>query len=55
MHRIMDWFMLLLVVAILFLAFRPGSLSVKLADTVGRTTVNLLNAATGGGGWSGTK
>lgn len=55
MHRFFDWLMLLLYVAILFLLVRPGSKGPALADTVGKTLVNLMNAATGGGGWSGKK
>jgi len=55
MHRFFDWLILLLYVAILFLLVRPGSKGPQLADTVGQTLVNLVNAATGGGGWSGNK
>lgn len=55
MHRFFDWLMLLLYVAILFLLVRPGSQGPKLAETVSTALVNLMNAATGGGGWSGTK
>ena len=55
MHRIFDWLMLLLVIAGIFLFVRPGSKGPQLVDTTGRTLVNLMNAATGGGGWSGTK
>lgn len=53
MHRFFDWLMLLLYVAILFLLVRPQSQGPKLVDTVGKTLVNLVNSATGGGGWSG--
>lgn len=53
MDRFFDWMMLLLYVAILFLLVRPGSQGPKLVTTVGGTFVDLVNAATGGGGWSG--
>jgi len=55
MHRFFDWLMLLLYVAIIFLLVRPGSKGPALVDTIGGTLVRLVNAATGGGGWSGTK
>lgn len=55
MHRIFDWLMLLLVVAIVFLFVRPGSQGPVLVDKTGRTLVDLIGAATGGGGWSGKK
>lgn len=55
MHRFFDWLMLLLYVAILFLLVRPGSKGPQLVGTVGDTLVDLMNAATGGGGWSGRK
>lgn len=55
MNRIFDWLILLLYVAIVFLLVRPGSKGPQLADTIGSTLVNLVNSATGGGGWSGNK
>jgi hypothetical protein len=55
MHRIWDWLILLLYVAVIFLLVRPGSKGPQLVDTIGRTLTDLVNAATGGGGWSGTK
>lgn len=55
MYKMFDWLMLLLYVAILFLLVRPGSQGPKLVSTIGTTMTNLLNAATGGGGWSGKK
>ncbi len=55
MHRIGDWLILLLYVAIVFLLVRPGSKGPQLVDTIGGTLTNLVNAATGGGGWSGNK
>lgn len=48
-----DWLILLLYVAILFLLVRPGSQGPKLIDTTGKSLIGLVNAATGGGGWSG--
>lgn len=53
--RTFDWLMLALVVAILFLFVRPGSQGVKLVSTVGQQIIGIMNAATGGGGWSGKK
>ncbi len=55
MHRFFDWLMLLLYVAILFLLVRPGSKGPQLLEGIGSSLVNLMNAATGGGGWSGNK
>lgn len=55
MHKVGDWFILLLYVAILFLLVRPGSQGPKLVDTFGKSLTGLINAATGGGGWSGKK
>lgn len=53
MNRIFDWLMLLLYVAVVFLLVRPGSQGPVLFDKVGGALVNLVNSATGGGGWSG--
>jgi hypothetical protein len=53
--RIFDWLIFLLYVAVIFLLVRPGSQGPKLVDVTGRTLVDLVTAATGGGGWSGTK
>lgn len=55
MHRIGDWLILLLYVAALFLLVRPGSKGPQLVETVTGGLVNLVTAATGGGGWSGTR
>jgi hypothetical protein len=55
MHRFFDWLMLLLYVAVLFLLVRPGSQGPKLAETFSNGIVSMMNAATGGGGWSGNK
>lgn len=55
MHRIFDWLILVLYVAIVFLFVRPGSKGPQLVETTGKTLVNLVTAATGGGGWSGNK
>lgn len=53
MDRFFDWLMLLLYVAILFLLVRPGSQGPNLLDTFAKGIVSMMNAATGGGGWSG--
>lgn len=53
MHRLFDWLMLLLVVAIIFLMVRPQSQGPVLVERVGKSAVDLVVAATGGGGWSG--
>lgn len=53
MAKVGDWFILLLYVAILFLFVRPGSNGPTLVDTTGKSLIGLINAATGGGGWSG--
>lgn len=55
MDRIWDWLILLLYVAIVFLLVRPGSKGPDLVTGIGTTLTNLVNAATGGGGWSGKK
>lgn len=55
LDRTFDWLMLLLVIAGIFLFVRPGSKGPTLVDTIGKTLVNLVNSATGGGGWSGNK
>lgn len=51
--KVGDWFILLLYVAMLFLLVRPGSQGPKIIDTTGKSLIGLINAATGGGGWSG--
>ena len=53
--KIGDWLILLLYVAMLFLLVRPGSQGPKVIDTTGKSLIGLVNAATGGGGWSGKK
>lgn len=53
MAKVGDWFILLLYVAMLFLLVRPGSQGPKVISTTGNALVALINAATGGGGWSG--
>lgn len=55
MAKVGDWFILLLYVAMLFLLVRPGSQGPKFVDTTGKALIGLINAATGGGGWSGKK
>ena len=51
MSRIFDWLMLLLIVAIVLLMVRPGSLGPLLVEKVGKSMVDLVQAATGGGTW----
>lgn len=46
-----DWLILLLYVVILFLFLRPGSKGPALVETFTRGIVDLIKAATGGGGW----
>lgn len=55
MHRFFDWMMLLLYVAILFLMVRPNSQGPTLVEKTSQAFIGLVNAATGGGGWSGNK
>jgi hypothetical protein len=55
MHRFFDWMILALYVAIVFLLVRPGSQGPRLAETFGAQVIGMMNAATGGGGWSGTR
>jgi hypothetical protein len=51
MNRMFDWLMLVLIVALVFVLVRPGSLGPVLVEKVGTSAVNLVTAATGGGGW----
>lgn len=51
MHRIFDWLILVLYVAIIFLLVRPGSKGPALVEATGKTVVGLVTAVTGGGGW----
>jgi len=51
MHRFFDWMMLVGYIAILFLLVRPGSKGPELVTKVGGSFVDLITAATGGGGW----
>lgn len=55
MHRMWDWMILLLYVAILFLLVRPGSQGPSLVEAVGSNLRGLVEAATGGGGWNGNQ
>jgi hypothetical protein len=55
MARTFDWLTLALLVAVLFLLVRPGSQGVKFVSTLGQQVIGIMNAATGGGGWSGKK
>lgn len=51
MNRVIDWLILLLYVAALFLLLRPGSQGPVLVEKTGKALVDLVGAATGGGGW----
>jgi len=53
MHRVWDWLILALYVAIIFLLVRPGSKGPQLVNSFTSGIVNIMKAATGGGGWSG--
>lgn len=53
LSKIGDWLILLLYVAIIFLLVRPNSQGPKLVTASGNALTGLVNAATGGGGWSG--
>ena len=44
----------IIIIAILFVLVRPNSQGPKLVTGVSGALTGLLNAATGGGGWSGT-
>jgi hypothetical protein len=46
------WLVGLIYVAILFVMVRPGSQGPTLVTAVTGGMTNLMNAATGGGGWS---
>ena len=53
MDRIFDWLSLALIVAIIFLLVRPGSLGPRLVESAGGKVVDIVKAVTGGGTWSG--
>jgi hypothetical protein len=55
MHRMWDWLILVLYLAIIFVLVRPGSQGPSLVDRIGTTLIGLVNAGTGGGGWSGRR
>lgn len=44
----------IIIIAVLFVLVRPGSQGPKLVSGVSSGLAGLVNAATGGGGWSGT-
>ena len=43
----------IIIIAVLFVLVRPGSQGPKLVSGVSSGLAGLVNAATGGGGWSG--
>lgn len=51
----MDWLTFIVILAIIFVMVRPGSQGPALVTKIGTTLVGLVNAGTGGGGWSGKK
>lgn len=51
MSRVGDFLIALLYVAAIYVLVRPRSQGPKLVDSLTRGTVNLVKAATGGGGW----
>ena len=53
MDRIFDWLSLALIVAIIFLMVRPGSMGVQLVNAGGGKVVDIVKAVTGGGTWNG--
>lgn len=42
----------LITVATIFVLVRPNSQGPSFVDAIGKATSNMLNAATGGGGWA---
>ena len=53
--RAFDWLTLALFALIFFLFLRPGSQGPSLVGKVTKGIVDIMNAASGGGGWSGNK
>jgi hypothetical protein len=51
MDKIGDWLIALLFVAGIFVLVRPGSQGPQFVNALTSGTVNLVNAATGGGKW----
>lgn len=52
MDRLFDWLSLALIVAIVFVSVRPGSLMPRLVEAAGGKVVDLTKAVTGGGTWN---
>lgn len=53
MHRFFDVITLALIVAIIFLFVRPGSLGPSLVEKIAAGTHQIFGDITGGGGWWG--
>lgn len=53
MDRLFDWLSLALIVAVVFVMVRPGSLGPRLVEVGGGKVVDIVKAVTGGGTWSG--
>lgn len=52
MNKLGDFLIAVLYVAAIFVLVRPGSQGPKLVDSLTKGTADLVNAATGGGGWN---
>lgn len=53
MNKVIDVAAAIVVVAGIMVLVRPGSQGPQLADTIGKTFIGSLQAATGGGSWNG--
>ena len=53
MHRIADWLIAIVYLAVIFVLVRPGSQGPSFVTALGNSTSGLVKAATGGGSWSG--
>lgn len=51
MHKVGDFLVLVVYLAVVFVLVRPGSQGPSLVSAVGNSTSNLIKAATGGGTW----
>lgn len=54
MKQVGDWLMAVLFLAGIFVLVRPGSQGPTLVATFGNSIGRIVDAATGGQGWSGT-
>lgn len=51
MHRIGDFLIAIVYLAVIFVLVRPGSQGPSLVNAFGNSTSGLVKAATGGGTW----